>query len=113
MHFVYKNRTGQPWDKPGHDDNGGRERRRRLAGAVPKREPDSRGTCSAMTTKEGVSADGDSPTLYSNANRTAEGLSQPRRNERMIANKRDIEPSEIPKIVIDFSPGLLSRLRPG
>jgi len=20
MRFVYKNRTGQPWDKPGHDE---------------------------------------------------------------------------------------------
>jgi hypothetical protein len=37
-------------DKHGHDDNGENESEKRLAGAVSKPEPDSRGTSPAMTT---------------------------------------------------------------
>ncbi len=36
--------------KQGHDDNGENESEKRLAGAVSKPEPDSRGTSPAMTT---------------------------------------------------------------
>jgi len=41
--FLYRQEHVDGRDKHGHDDNGENESEKRLAGAVSKREPDSRG----------------------------------------------------------------------
>jgi hypothetical protein len=48
-------------DKHGHDDNGENESEKRLAGAVSKREPDSRGTSPRMTSMMGGSSEESRP----------------------------------------------------